>query len=120
MKQGFTLIEVLIAIVLAASGLMILMQLMGVAIFADSDLEYSLTALNLANEKLEELKNSNDYNSIVTSPPETSIPGFSWVDDRVVDVNEVETGLKNVQVEVRWTQKGGQQSIKVRTYIADY
>jgi prepilin-type N-terminal cleavage/methylation domain-containing protein len=118
MKQGFTLIELLIAIVLAASGLMALMQLIGVAIFADSDLEYSLTALNLANEKLEELKDSG-YSS-VTSATESSISGFPFVDDRVVTVSEVNTDLKDVQVEVRWTQKGGQQSIQLCTYIADY
>lgn len=118
MKQGFTLIELLIAIVLAAGGLMVLMQLMGVAIFADSDLESSLIALNLANEKLEELKDS-DYSS-VTSTTEGSISGFSWLDDRVVTVSEVDTDLKDVQVEVRWTQKGGQQSIQLRTYITNY
>ncbi len=118
MKQGFTLIEILIAIVLAATGLMVLMQLMCVAIFADSDLEYSLISLNLANEKLEELKDSN-Y-SLVTSATESSISGFSFVDDRIVTVSEVDTDLKDVQVEVRWTQKGGQQSINVRTYIANY
>ena len=118
MKQGFTLIELLIALVLAASGLMVLMQLMGVAIFADSDLEYSLIALNLANEKLEELKDS-DYSS-VASATESSMPGFSFLDDRIVTVNEVDIGLKDVQVEVRWTQKGGQKSIQLRTYIANY
>jgi prepilin-type N-terminal cleavage/methylation domain-containing protein len=119
MKQGFTLIELLIAIVLAAGGLMVLMQLMGVAIFADSDLEYSLTALNLANEKVEELKDT-PFDDIIDGNESGSAMGFEWIDDRVVDVNEVKTGLKDVQVEVRWTQKGGQQSIKVRTYIADY
>jgi prepilin-type N-terminal cleavage/methylation domain-containing protein len=118
MKRGFTLIELLIAVILAASGLMVLMQLLGVAIFADSNLEYSLIALNLANEKLEELKDS-DY-STVTSAAESSIPGFGWVDDRIVTVSEVDTGLKDVQVEVRWTQKGGQQSVNLRTYIANY
>jgi len=118
MKQGFTLIELLIAIILVAGGLMVLMQLMSVAIFADSDLEYSLIALNLANEKLEELKDS-DYSS-VASATENSISGFSFVDDRIVTVSEVDTDLKDVQVEVRWTQKGGQQSVNVRTYIANY
>jgi len=97
---------------------MVLMQLMGVAIFADSDLEYSLIALNLANEKLEELKDS-DY-SLVTSVTESSIPGFSWVDDRIVTATEISTDLKDVQVEVQWTQKGGQQSVNLRTYIANY
>ncbi len=118
MKKGFTLIELLIAIILTAGGLMVLMQLMSVAIFADSDLEYSLKALNLANEKLEELKDS-DYSS-VTSATESSISGFSFVDDRIVTVSEVDTDLKDVQVKVRWMQKGGQQSINVRTYIANY
>ena len=118
MKQGFTLIELLIAIILTASGLMALMYMMSMAIFADSDLEYSLTSLNLANEKLEELKDS-DYSS-VASATESSISGFSFVDDRIVTVSEVDTDLKDVQVEVRWTQKGGQQSVNLRTYIANY
>ena len=118
MKQGFTLIELLIAIILASCGLMVLMHLMGVAIFADSNIEYRLTALNLSNEKIEELINV-DY-SLVTSVTESSISGFSWVDDRVVTVSEPNTNLKDVQVGVRWTQKGGQQSVYVRTYIANY
>ena len=117
-KKGFTLIELLIAIVLAASGSMALMHMLSIAIFADSDLEYSLISLNLANEKLEELKDS-DY-STVASATESSISGFSWVDDRIVTVSEVDTDLKDVEVEVRWTQKGGQQSVNMRTYIANY
>ena len=118
MKQGFTLIELIITIILVSSGSMVLMQLMGVAILADSDLESSLISLNLANEKLEELKDS-DY-SLVTSATESSISGFSWVDDRIVTVSEISTDLKDVQVDVRWTQKGGQQSINLRTYITNY
>ena len=118
MKQGFTLIELLVTVVLATSGLMVLMHLVGVAIFADSDLEYSLISLNLANEKLEELRDS-DY-STVASVTESSISGFSWVDDRIVTVSEIDSDLKDVQVEVRWMQKGGRQSVNVRTYIANY
>ena len=118
MKYGFTLIELLITIVLAAGGLMVLVQLMGVAIFADSDLEYSLIALNLANEKLEELKDGG-YESVV-SATESSISGFAFIDDRIVTVDEIYTDLKDVQVKVRWTQKGSQQSINLRTYIANY
>jgi len=122
MKKGFTLIELLIAIILTVSGLMALMHMLSIAIFADSNLEYSLTSLNLANEKLEELKDY-DYNDPNLDPgthTESSIPGFSWVDDRIVTVSEVDTDLKDVQVEVRWTQKGSTQSVAVETYIADY
>ena len=118
MTKGFTLIELLIAIVLIVVGSVALMGAMSTGICADAALEYRLTALNLANEKLEELKDS-DY-SLVTSATESSISGFSWVDDRIVTVSEVDTGLKDVQVEVRWTQKSSTQSVAVETYIADY
>ena len=133
MKQGFTLIELLIAIILAATGLMVLMQLMGVAIFADSNLEYRLTALNLANEKLEELKDDgySHANLDPASSPftEASISGFDFVDQRQWTVDYVDanlstsvsdTGLKDVTVEVQWTQKGGTQSVAVETLIGDY
>ncbi len=134
MKQGFTLIELLIAIILAAGGLMVLMQLMSVAIFADSDLEYSLIALNLANEKLEELKDDgysdySDPNLNIGTHTESSISGFDFIDQRQWTVDYVDanldssvsdTGLKDVTVEVQWTQKGGTQSVVVETVIADY
>ncbi len=133
MKQGFTLIELLIAIILAATGLMVLMQLMGVAIFADSNLEYRVTALNLANEKLEELKDDG-YSHVNLDPAsspftDASISGFDFVDQRQWTVDYVDanlstsvsdTGLKDVTVEVQWTQKGGAQSVAVETLIGDY
>ncbi len=133
MKQGFTLIEVLIAIILIVSGLVVLMQVMSVAIFADSTLEYRLTALNLANEKLEELKDDgySHANLDPASSPftEASISGFDFVDQRQWTVDYVDanlstsvsdTGLKDVTVEVQWTQKGGTQSVAVETLIGDY
>jgi len=133
MKQGFTLIEVLIAIILIVSGLVALMQVMSVAIFADSTLEYRLTALNLANEKLEELKDGgySHANLDPASSPftEAFISGFDFVDQRQWTVDYVDanlstsvsdTGLKDVTVEVQWTQKGGTQSVAVETLIGDY
>ena len=133
MKQGFTLIEVLIAIILIVSGLVVLMQVMSVAIFADSTLEYRLTALNLANEKLEELKDDgySHANLDPASSPftEAFISGFDFVDQRQWTVDYVDanlstsvsdTGLKDVTVEVQWMQKGGTQSVAVETLIGDY
>ncbi len=132
-RQGFTLIELLIAIILVAGGLVVLMQLMSVAIFVDSNLEYRLTALNLANEKLEELKDNgySDPNLDPASSPftEASISGFDFVDQRqwIVDYVDAnldssvsDTGLKDVTVQVQWTQKGGTQSVAVETLIGDY
>jgi prepilin-type N-terminal cleavage/methylation domain-containing protein len=118
MKQGFTLIELLIAIILAATGLMVLMQLMGVAIFADSNIEYSLTALNLANEKLEELKDDgySHANLDPASSPftEASISGFDFVDQRLWTVDYIDANLSTSVSDT------GTQSVAVETLIADY
>lgn len=118
MKKGFTLIELLIAIVLISTGSIVLMHLMGVAILADSNLEFAVVSLNLANEKLEQLKGT-DY-SLIASATENSISGFPWLKDRVVTVSEVEAGLKDVQVQLRWLEGAREGSVNVRTYIADY
>lgn len=126
-KEAFTLIELLLAIILIVSGLMALMQMMSIGIFADSNLEYRLIALNLANEKLEELKDAS-Y-SYVTSGTENSITDFPFIDSRITTVNFVDvnlnstttdTGLKDVKVEVQWTQKDGQESVETETLFADY
>ncbi len=119
MTKGFTLIELLVAIVLIVVGLVALMEAMSVGICADAALEYRLTALNLANEKIEQLKDTA-FGSISAGTETGSAIGFDWADDRIVTVSEVDTGLKNVQVEVRWTQKSITQSVAVETYIADY
>ena len=126
-RKAFTLIELLIAIVLIVSGLIALMHVMSIGIFADSNLEYRLTALNLVNEKLEEIKNAG-Y-SLASSETESSITGFSFIDNRTttagfVDANlnstTADTGLKDVTVQVQWTQKGSQDSVGEETLIADY
>ena len=133
MTKGFTLIELLIAIVLIVVGLVALMGAMSAGICADAALEYRLTALNLANEKLEELKDDgySHANLDPASSPftEASISGFDFVEQRQWTVDYVDanlstsvsdTGLKDVTVEVQWTQKGGTQSVAVETLIGDY
>ncbi len=119
MTMGSTLIELLIAIVLIVVGLVALMGAMSTGICADAALEYRLTALNLANEKIEQLKDTA-FGSISAGTETGSAIGFDWVDQRIVMVSEVDTDLKDVQVEVRWTQKSSTQSVAVETYIADY
>ncbi len=133
MTKGFTLIELLIAIVLIVVGLVALMGAMSAGICADAALEYRLTALNLANEKLEELKGDgySHANLDPASSPftEAFISGFDFVDQRQWTVDYVDanlstsvsdTGLKDVTVQVQWTLRGGTQYVAVETLIGDY
>lgn len=131
-RKGFTLLELLIAIVLIVGGTLALMRMMSVGIFADATLENRLIALNLANEKLEELKDDgySHANLDPASSPftEASLSGFDFVDQRQYTVGYVDanlnsstsgTGLKYIQGTVQWTQKGAQE-VEVGTLIADY
>ncbi|MBC8377554.1 MAG: type II secretion system protein [Planctomycetes bacterium] len=119
-KKGFTLIELLIAIVLIVTGLVTLMGIMSVAIGADASLEYRLTALHLANEKIEELKDVA-FASIAAGTETGSSMGFDWLGQRVVSINEPygPNLLKEVMVTVEWTEKGSTQSVAVDTFIAN-
>ena len=119
-KKGFTLVELLIAIVLIVTGLVTLMGVMSVAIGADANLEYRLTALNLANEKIEQLKDVA-FGSIAAGTETGSSMGFDWLGQRVVSINEPygPNLLKEVTVTVEWAEKGSTQSIAVDTFIAN-
>ena len=118
--KGFTLIELLIAIVLIVVGLATLMGTMSVGMYADANLEFRLTALNLANERMEELKDTA-FSSISAGTETGTAIGFDWVDQRIVSVDEpYPNQLKDVTVTVQWTQKGNTQSVDVETFIAQY
>ncbi len=118
-KRGVTLIELVIALVLMTIGTTSLIHVLSMGIFADSNLEQSIIALNLANEKMEEIKDTA-FGSISSDSETGSEIGFASFDDRIVTVTNTQSDLKDVEVGVRWTEKGGQQSVAVRTYIADY
>ena len=121
MNKAFTLIELLIAIVLIVVGLVALMGIMSVGICADANLEYRLTALNLAAEKIEQLKDTA-FGSISGDTETGSDIGFDWIDQRIVSIAEPygPNLLKDVTVSVQWRQKGSTQSVAVDTYIANY
>ncbi len=119
--KGFTLIELLIAIVLIVVGLVTLMGIMSFGIYADANLEYRLTALNLANEKIEVLKDTA-FGGISADTETGSSIGFDWIDQRTVSIDEPYgvNVLKDITVTVQWTQKGSTQSVAVETLIANY
>lgn len=118
-KNGVTLIELVVALVLLTGGSTVLIHMMSVGMFADSNLEQSIVAVNLANEKMEEIRNTA-FASISSGTETGASIGFSVFDNRVVTVTNTASDLKDVKVEMQWTQKGGQQSVAVETYVADY
>lgn len=114
-KRGFTLLEVLIAVVILTVGIAALTWAFSAGMFATTDVENVDLALNIAQAKMEEIKNTA-FASIADSGP-TADPDFS---DFNVTVDAA-TGNDPMQVDVTvsWNVKGGSTSIVLTTLVAD-
>lgn len=128
-RHGFTLLEVLITAVLVTMGFALLLRAFSMAISADKYAEYRSVALNLAKEKLEEIKNTG-FSQIGsgTDYPGSSAPYLRFVTSRVTTValydgdddGSPDADLKRVTVDVYWTQKGTPQRVELETLVCNY
>lgn len=116
MKKGFTLLEVLLAIIIITVGFTILLQAVSTGLFAGGDNENMLVAVNLAQEKMEELRN-RDYSNVINETKNT-VSGFS-VFQREVVTSTIQTGLKQISVNVYWFVKSDELSLNLVSYVSD-
>lgn len=118
MKEGgFSLLEVLLAILLLGTGLAVLLQIISTGLFAGSQNEDEIVATYLAQEKVEELRNAL-YSSIVAEPKavvDSFFPAFS----RQVAFTTPQTGLKQITVTVYWFAGKTETSLQMVTYVSD-
>lgn len=118
MKKGFTLLEMLIAIVLLTVGIISILQMMSIAIFADTNVENSVIAYYLAQESMENIKDASSYSNIDTFAESRATLSGDFSDfDREVTVSG---DPKQVNVIVYWSVKGQDQSIDLVSLFADY
>ncbi len=115
-RRGFTLLEVLIATVIFTVGILSVMWAFNMGIFASGDVEDVDLALNIAQAKMEEVKNTAFASLVdVAATPDANFSRFSTT----VDVAEGQNP-KQVDVTVNWDVKGGQTGFTLTTLIADY
>lgn len=115
-KKGFTLLEVLLTIILMVTGFVLLLQALATGLFAGGENETELIAINLAQEKIEELRNNN-YSNIVNET-KAAVPGFP-VFQREVVVTTPQAGLKEVSVSVYWFTKADELNASLVTYVSN-
>lgn len=99
--QGFTLPEILITIVLLTVGVIALSQAFNTGMLASTDAENVDLALNIAQAKMEELKNTN-FSSLASNGPSTD-PNFSNFN---VTVSVTGADPKQIDVTVAWNVQG--------------
>jgi prepilin-type N-terminal cleavage/methylation domain-containing protein len=115
-KKGFSLLEVMLAILLFGTGLVFLLQVVNTGLFVGGQNEDTVIAANLAQEKIEESRNAA-YSAIV-SEIKAVVAGFPDFKRRV-DMTTPQTGLKQISVTVYWYARSDEMSVNMVTYVSD-
>lgn len=124
-KKGFTLIEVIIALVVASISLLGLIRLHLISISMAEAAEEISQAVLLAEEKIAEtLASGYPEEGITSGELEKNAQVLYWrtevADLQSSELTEAEiTGLRSVCVEVGWKDGGSSKSLQMSTYVAD-
>lgn len=115
-RKGFSLLEVLLAILLFSAGFVFLLQIISTGLFAGSVNEDEIIATYLAREKIEELRNA----SFAGIAPEAkavvgSFPAFS----RQVAVSTPQPDLDQITVTIYWYAGNTETNLAMVTYVSN-
>lgn len=113
-SQGFTLLEILVTLIVLAIGGAALSEAFSTGVLSSTDVENVDLALNIAQAKLEEIRNTS-FASIASSGP-TADPNFSNFN---VTAAVSGTDPKQVDVTVEWNVKGGSESVALTTLVSN-
>jgi len=124
-RKGFTLIEVLAALVLLLITLLGLSSLLTTTIQANAYARRMTTATSLAQDKLEEIRNmaytavtTGSDSSPLTETGGTGGSGAIYTRSWTVATDSPIAGTKTVTVTVTWTDQMGPHTVQLQTIIA--
>ena len=119
MKAGFTLIELMIAVILLVGGIASATFIFSRGIFATTDVEAYEQAVALAQERLENLRGTAFAS--VASETKAAVSGWAGF-SRTVTVSQpagTNSDFKQVVVTVYWTPGDTEVSTALTTYLAN-
>lgn len=116
-KEGFSLLEVMLAILLFGTGFAFLLQIVSTGLFAGGVNENDIIAANLVREKIEEFRNSA-YSNVTEETPAEAVAGFPLFTREVLVTNPI-TNMKQITVNVYWYVRGAQASLSAVSYVSD-
>ena len=115
-RTGFTLLEMMLALVLFTVGTLAGMALIQRAYAGIADGENVLIATSLAQRRVEELRNTAYASLASEAKASVSSPlGFTRF-SREVTVTTPYTNLKQLVVKVYWDTPGGEADVSFQTY----
>ncbi len=118
-RRGFTLVEVLAALLLIAIVLPVVMKGISIAVLASSTAQHRTEASGLAESKLTELVTTGAWqNGNLSGDFAPDWPNYHW--QATVASYEGDTSGQNLQeidLQVLWTTRSQQQSVEVSTLV---
>lgn len=115
-RDGFSLLEIMLALLIFTIGVIAISWAFSAGMSATSDIENIDLALNIAQAKMEGIKNTPFANITDSSSAADSLfPNFNTA----VNVGEGQNPMP-VDVTVVWNVKGGQANVTLATLVASY
>ncbi len=115
-QQGFTLLEIVVALTIAAIALPVLLQAFSEGTKNQSLIENKTTALYLLKLKMGEIEMLGEIEAGSEDGDFGSNSRFQWTSDIAESDTE---GLYEVIVTVNWQERGREQSVELTTFLAD-
>jgi type IV pilus assembly protein PilV len=117
-EEGFTLLEIMIALVVLSVSLVALAGLQISAIRGNTFSKRMTTAVSIANEKMEQLKNSSYANILSESSIQVNQSNMNFTRQVTVTNNSPLPNTKTVNVTVTWSQGSKSHSVPMTTIIS--
>ncbi|MBW2636881.1 MAG: prepilin-type N-terminal cleavage/methylation domain-containing protein [Deltaproteobacteria bacterium] len=112
-NRGFTLIEIIIAIFILVVALMGLAGVASTVISGNSFSKQITTATTLAQEKIEELSNTNYQSLADGTDTQNSIYTRTWT------ITLTAPHVKTIVVEVQWNHYGNSHDVTLKTMVTE-
>ena len=115
-QQGFTLLEIVVALTIAAIALPVLLQSFSEGTKNQSLIENRTTAIYLLKLRMSEIEMLGEIEAGSEDGEFGANSLFQWSSD----ISETDTeGLFEVTVVVNWQERGQEKSVELTTYLAD-
>lgn len=116
-QRGFSALEMLMVIAFVSIAFLAALRLLSGTVISSGELEGSVVAQNLANQKMEELM-SQSFTSL-TSEARTAFGDFPAY-EYMVAVGVIDVHLKDVSVSIYWNVAGDEMTYTIDTILSDY
>jgi type IV pilus assembly protein PilV len=117
-EDGFTLIEIMITLVILSVGLTALAGLQVSAIKGNTFSKRMTAAVSVANQKLEQLKDTDYANILSESSTQITQSNMRFTRQVTVTNNSPLANTKTVNVTVTWSDGSNSHSVPITTIIS--